>query len=58
MAYCDILPPLLADAEYMAGLTKADRMHCDGRGYELMADLVNQWEPWDAWFSSQQGGSP
>lgn len=50
VAYCDIQTPLLADAEYMAGLTKADQMHCDGRGYELMAAVVDQWEPWAAWF--------
>lgn len=49
--YLDILTPLLADAEYMAALTRADRMHCDSRGYAAMAERVDAWGPWDAWFS-------
>lgn len=48
--YLDILTPLLASPEYMDGLTKSDRMHCDSHGYQAIADLVDAWEPWDAWF--------
>lgn len=53
----DILFFLLADAGYMAGLTRAERMHCASRGYELMADRVNQRGPREAWFSNNQGAA-
>jgi acyl-CoA thioesterase-1 len=49
--YLDILTPLLAYPEYWAGLTRSDRMHCDERGYDIMAGLVDGWPAWNDWFS-------
>ncbi len=49
--YLDILTPLLADDEYMTGLTRSDHMHCDERGYDIMAGLVDDWPAWNDWFS-------
>ena len=51
LPFLDILPPLLADPEYMAGLTRSDRMHCDERGSDIMAGLVDDWPAWNDWFS-------
>ena len=34
----------------MAGLTRGDHMHCDGRGYEIMTEHIQQWPRWEAWF--------
>ncbi|MDA4847007.1 GDSL-type esterase/lipase family protein [Hoeflea poritis] len=48
--YLDIQTPLLADKRYMDSLTKGDRMHCDGSGYAIMADLVDKWDAWADWF--------
>ena len=48
--YLDIHTPLLQDAEYMAGLPRGDRTHCDRRGYEIMTELIQALSSWDAWF--------
>ena len=48
--YLDIQTPLLANPDYMHSLTQGDRMHCDGSGYALMAELVDDWDAWAAWF--------
>ncbi|WP_419910662.1 GDSL-type esterase/lipase family protein [Hoeflea sp.] len=50
--YLDIQTPLLASPHYMHSLTLGDRMHCDGSGYAIMADLVDNWDAWSAWFRS------
>lgn len=50
--YLDIQTPLLANQDYMASLTRGDRMHCDGSGYAIMADLVDGWEAWAGWFEA------
>ncbi|MDJ0512598.1 MAG: GDSL-type esterase/lipase family protein [Methyloceanibacter sp.] len=48
--YLDIQTPLLANPSYMQSLTRGDRMHCDGSGYAILADLVDNWDAWSAWF--------
>ncbi|MEM8587397.1 MAG: GDSL-type esterase/lipase family protein [Pseudomonadota bacterium] len=48
--YLDIQTKLLANQHYMASLTRGDRMHCDGSGYAIMADLVDGWDAWAGWF--------
>ncbi len=48
--YLDIQTPLLANPDYMHSLTFGDQMHCDGSGYGIMADLIDHWEAWSAWF--------
>ena len=50
--YLDIQTKLLANQDYMASLTRGDRMHCDGSGYAIMADLVDGWEAWARWFEA------
>ncbi len=50
--YLDIQTPLLADSRYMDSLTRGDRMHCDGSGYAIMADLVDAWDAWSRWFDA------
>lgn len=51
--YLDIQTPLLANDRYMDSLTRGDRMHCDGSGYAIMAEIVDRWEPWSDWFSDR-----
>lgn len=51
--YFDLQTPLLANRDYMASLTRGDRMHCDGTGYAMMANLVDNWPAWNAWFEEQ-----
>lgn len=48
--YLDIQTPLLANSDYMQSLTRGDQMHCDGSGYAIMADLVDNWDAWSRWF--------
>ncbi len=48
--YLDIQTPLLANPDYMHSLTQGDQMHCGGSGYALMAELVDNWDAWAAWF--------
>ena len=48
--YLDIQTPLLANQHYMDSLTRGDQMHCDGSGYAMIADLVNNWKAWSTWF--------
>ena len=52
VTYLDIQTPLLADQDYMASLTRGDRMHCSGSGYAIMADLVDRWDAWAGWFEA------
>lgn len=49
--YIDLLTPLSANRDYMGSLTRGDRMHCDGTGYAMIANLVNNWEAWNGWFA-------
>ncbi|MCV0427979.1 MAG: hypothetical protein K5905_21185 [Roseibium sp.] len=58
--YLDIQSPLLANQDYMDSLTRGDQMHCSGSGYAIMADLVDKWVGWSAWFEPEipdPGGS-
>ncbi|MEM7444801.1 MAG: GDSL-type esterase/lipase family protein [Pseudomonadota bacterium] len=48
--YLDIQTPLLANKDYMDSLTRGDRMHCDGSGYAIMANLIDRWGAWADWF--------
>ena len=48
--YLDIQTPLLANQPYMDSLTRGDQMHCDGSGYAIMAEIVDGWSAWSAWF--------
>ncbi|MET1411192.1 GDSL-type esterase/lipase family protein [Roseibium sp. HPY-6] len=48
--YLDLQTPLLANRDYMSSLTRGDKMHCDGTGYAMIANLVDNWSAWDAWF--------
>jgi len=50
--YLDIQTPLLANHHYMQSLTRGDRMHCDGSGYAIIADLVDNWDAWSTWFEA------
>ncbi|MEM7120148.1 MAG: GDSL-type esterase/lipase family protein [Pseudomonadota bacterium] len=54
--YLDIQTPLLADRRYRESLTRGDRMHCDGSGYAIMADLVDAWQAWSRWFETNTFG--
>ena len=51
--YLDIQSPLDANQDYMNSLTRGDRMHCDGVGYAIMAELVDKWVAWSAWFEEK-----
>ncbi|MEX3009813.1 GDSL-type esterase/lipase family protein [Hoeflea sp. TYP-13] len=52
--YLDIQTPLLANHAYMHSLTRGDQMHCDGSGYEIIADVVDNWDAWSNWFQEPQ----
>ncbi len=48
--YLDIQTALLADERYMHSLTLGDQMHCDGSGYAITAEHIDQWDAWSSWF--------
>ncbi|MEM9632926.1 MAG: GDSL-type esterase/lipase family protein [Pseudomonadota bacterium] len=50
VSYLDIQSPLLSNRDYMNSLTRGDRMHCDGSGYAIIADLIDDWGAWSDWF--------
>ena len=48
--YMDLLNPLLADPRYTASLQERDGLHPSGTGYQLIAEMIAGWGPWQALF--------
>ncbi len=48
--YMDLLTPLLESDVYMASLHERDGLHPSGAGYQVAADLIAAWQPWQDLF--------
>ena len=48
--FLDSLTPLLTNKDYMEGLKRGDKMHCDENGYEITAQMINDRPIWKNWF--------
>jgi acyl-CoA thioesterase I len=46
VAYLDIATSLSGSARYQKSLVGGDGMHCSSEGYDMIAEMVEGWEPW------------
>jgi hypothetical protein len=45
----DVLSGVSIDS-FLARISPRGRMHCDERGYEIMAGMIDDWIAWNDWF--------
>ncbi|MCP4134159.1 MAG: lipase [bacterium] len=48
--FFDSFGALIKDPVWMDEVSKFDGNHPSGKGYAVLAGLINQWEPWLEWF--------
>lgn len=49
--YLDIFSALRGDAAYMRSQREGDGLHCGADGYRMIAEIVDTWPAWRAWFA-------
>ena len=50
VSYLDLYTPLAGDRRYLESLRDADGVHPTAAGYAVIAEQVDQWPAWRAWF--------
>ena len=50
VAYLDVFTAMHASETWQAACAKGDGVHPGSEGYQLVADMVDGWEAWQAWF--------